>query len=76
MNEASQSVKNRSDLNSEVESNFYEYGNPALVATERDWNLVMEMIENPPEPSPILFKAVERYNRYVESKSDTKKVDN
>ena len=57
----------RAKSTSVEESSVYEYGNPVIVVSERDWNLVMETIENPPEPSPIMLKAVERYKECVET---------
>ncbi len=50
------------------EINYSEYGNPAIFVSERDWKLVIDMIENPPDLSPKLLKAIKRYNESVESR--------
>ena len=66
-NSETQRAESQLENTSAEEFNYSEYGNPAIIASERDWKLVIDTIENPPDPSPKMLEAVKRYKEAVES---------
>ena len=57
--------RTRTNSLSMKEKNLSLQDRAVTVLSEEEWDQVVEMLENPPELSPKLIKAIERYREVV-----------
>ncbi len=60
-NEAPQYAQNRSDFSALDAEIYPDYGCPAITLSDRDWDKLMDALDNPGEPSPELVKMWQKY---------------